>query len=498
MTKTYFLGGAVSAIALLSASTAMADVTAQQVWDDWKSSLDIYGEGLSIGDEVMSGNTLTVSDLRMSMDDGDVSVTANMGDITFTENGDGTVTITTAETYPIEIRPDDDALIKVSINTQGLEMTVSDEADALTYDMHADRYAIVVDEIRNGDKTIDGDIQITVNNVNGTYTSVTDALRNISSNFSADSVDLLVDVSPSGMDDSLMFSGQLANLTSNATMATPLEFDQENPEDIFLKGLSVDGTYGFDSAAYIFDVDVEGEQTAGSVSVGAASTSVTMNIDEMSLNYGIADLAVDVNSGSFPLPINVTLDKIGVGFAMPMSATDDAAPFSLMLNVAELAVNEELWMLAPGGSAVPHDPISALIDVSGTGKWFFNLLNPEEAMAMEMAEVPGELNSLALNDLKLSALGALLKGQGSFTFDNSDLESFDGLPRPEGSVSAQLTGANALIDTLVEIGMVPEEQAMGARMMMGMFAATTGEDQLETKLEVNSEGHVVVNGQRMK
>lgn len=40
---------------------------------------------------------------------------------------------------------------------------------------------------------------------------------------------------------------------------------------------------------------------------------------------------------------------------------------------------------------------------------------------------------------------------------------------------------------------------MGARMMMGLFAVPgEGEDTLNSKIEVNGEGHVLANGQRIR
>jgi len=55
-----------------------------------------------------------------------------------------------------------------------------------------------------------------------------------------------------------------------------------------------------------------------------------------------------------------------------------------------------------------------------------------------------------------------------------------------------------LIDNLVALGVLPEDQASMARLGMGMFARSVGDDQLETTVEVNPEGHVIVNGQRMR
>jgi hypothetical protein len=48
------------------------------------------------------------------------------------------------------------------------------------------------------------------------------------------------------------------------------------------------------------------------------------------------------------------------------------------------------------------------------------------------------------------------------------------------------------------MGLIPEGDLMMPRMMMGMFATTVGDDMLESVLEVNSEGHVLANGQRLQ
>ena len=46
---------------------------------------------------------------------------------------------------------------------------------------------------------------------------------------------------------------------------------------------------------------------------------------------------------------------------------------------------------------------------------------------------------------------------------------------------------------------VPEEQAAGARMMMGLFAVPgDGEDTLTSTIEVKGDGQILANGQRIK
>ena len=68
-----------------------------------------------------------------------------------------------------------------------------------------------------------------------------------------------------------------------------------------------------------------------------------------------------------------------------------------------------------------------------------------------------------------------------------------------GAVDLKLTGGNALLDTLVASGLVPAQTAMGARMILGIFAVPdAGEDTLKSRLEFTRDGSILANGQRIK
>lgn len=74
-----------------------------------------------------------------------------------------------------------------------------------------------------------------------------------------------------------------------------------------------------------------------------------------------------------------------------------------------------------------------------------------------------------------------------------------GVPQPVGGIDLTLVGGNALIDKLVAVGLVPEQQAMGARMMLGLLAVPGDTpDTLNSKIEINEMGHILANGQRIQ
>jgi hypothetical protein len=165
-----------------------------------------------------------------------------------------------------------------------------------------------------------------------------------------------------------------------------------------------------------------------------------------------------------------------------------------------LSIDDMIWMIFDGGEVLPRDPATLILELTGKGNWFVDITDPEAVAEFEEnPRAPGDIQALSLNRLLLTVAGAELNGTGDFTFDSSDLATFDGMPRPEGSATFNLIGANGLLDKLVQMGILPEDQAMGARMMMGIFARPgNGEDTLTSTIEVNSEGAVLANGQRLR
>jgi len=136
------------------------------------------------------------------------------------------------------------------------------------------------------------------------------------------------------------------------------------------------------------------------------------------------------------------------------------------------------------------------LDLSGQMKMIADVFDPQIAATLD---APAEIEALNINSIVVDAVGAKLDGSGAFTFDNTDTTTYGGMPKPVGAVSVALAGGNALLDKLVAMGLLPEQQAMGARMMMGLFAVPgDAPDTLKSKVEFNEAGQILANGQRIK
>ena len=499
MKKTIALRSAVCAAALLTATSAIADVTAADVWADWQTSLEIYGsDGITVGTETVDGDTLTISDITMSMEDEFSSISSQMGPISFTENGDGSVSVSLPESYILAMNIEDDFVVDLEIVQDNLSITVTGDPGAMNYEITADGYGIRVAEFKGDADDVEGDVYLQANNLSGSYQSGNGTSQEMVYSMLAESADILVDIKEPGGDGYALLSGKMEGLAMDGTMTMPEGVDFDDPDTLFANGFAFSSTLGHLGAEFLADFNVDGE--AGTVTFQMGEGGFNGSLDASQLSYGFAFDGVNVNAQvpDLPFPVTFSWDQAETAFNMPLASSDTSEAFGFNFALTEVIVNDEIWAMADPAGAIPRDPISIILDVSGMGKLFFDLLDPEQAEAMAFADVPGEIESLSLGNLLLSAAGAEIQGAGDFTFDNSDLETFNGVPRPAGELNVNIKGANALIDTAVEMGLLPQEQAGMGRLFMGMFTTPTGDDELTSKIEINDEGHVMANGQRIQ
>lgn len=495
-------GPVIGLAALLAGTTALADVTAQQVWEDWQANFDIYGEdAISVGAQEMANGTLTISDFRISFASDDSAVNATVETITFAEQGDGTVSVTMSDEILMTLTSEEEETQRVTLANRhsGLEIIVSGDPGAMDYAIMADRYALELVEVTLDGVAQPGDLSVALNNVNGNYISRTDdALRNVDYAINADSLDLLINIVDPDEGTQVDLSGTIADIVSRASMSVPQDVSRDDAATMVMNGFALNGGYTMGAASYAFSAAQDGQTTEGTATTTSSSVDVALDGDGMRYDTTTQGIAITAGGTTLPLPIDIGIGQYGVALALPLARSEEPADFALAFNLTELTFNNMIWSMIDAAGNLPRDPITLVADLSGTVRLLHDILDPEQAAAIEDAGAPGEIHTLSLNELVISGVGASVTGTGDFTFDNTDLDTFDGLPRPEGSATFVIRGANALLDTLVEMGLVPSDQVMGARMMLGLFATPTGEDELTSVIEVNEQGHLLANGQRLQ
>ncbi|WP_147126263.1 DUF2125 domain-containing protein [Shimia ponticola] len=485
------------------ASPLWADLTAEDVWAQMQDTYVAYGGTVAAASETRSGNTLTAADVTMTIADEEVDIVFNLGDVAFVEQGSGSVEIVTEPEMNMVVSGDfegTEGRVVMSITTDDLVAVASGTPEVMTTTYSASDVTMSIDELPDMPDDAEFVFTFAFAGMNGSSTADRGDMIRTQSTMTSASLAYDVVVTDPGNDGNftLDFDGQ--GLAVSTSTATPADMDMAdigalyadpNVEQSFTASMAA-------SAASFTFADPDGSG-AGEFSAGGGRVQGGLTDGGFSYEGGANDIALSVEVPDLPVPLNFAMGGYNYALASPIIASDDAKPFRLGLGFQDVTLDPFLWNLFDPGEVLPRDPATISFDISGLGRLLVNLFDPEQMEEMMMDDVPGEVTEIALDDLDVRAAGAALSGSGSFVLDNSDTQTFDGLPRPEGKIDLQLLGANGLLDKLVQMGLVPEDQVMGARMMMGLFAVPgSGEDSLQSTIEVNADGHVLANGQRLR
>lgn len=502
MTQRMALSGT-TAILLALGNTAFADVTGADVWNNWKAMAQGTGQTFTPGSEVQSGDTLTISDLQIGMDTPEMTVSGSIGDITFVDQADGSVIMTMSPSYTMTITSADgadDVEAVITVAQPDISMVASGGDGAVTYDFTAPSISMSVTSL-----VIDGDpVEIvagmSMTDAVGSYVITEGDIPQMESGMTVASMLVSIDMNePDGGEGKLTASFDFSDVAIESLGALMYSADPEEMLALMTAGAST--AVNMSHGAHVFNIDFKDRRDAFAASGTAESGLLEVSVSEDAISYAVGNTGLDFTmSGSeIPLPeIAASMGEIGFSFLMPASASDVPEDYALNVTLADLSVSDMIWGMIDPAAQLPRTPATFIIDAVGTASLMFDLFDPESMMKVE-SDIPAELNSLNINQIVLEIAGAALTGNGAFTFDNTDLETFDGMPAPTGALDLKLVGANALIDKLIAMGLLPEEQAMMGRMMMGMFARPEGEDTLTSKIEINgAEGSISANGQRIQ
>ena len=550
MTRT-ICRSAVSAIALaLSAPAALADVSAAEVWQAWQDmaaeddatltadTRDETGSGLRLG-----GVTLTVETEEPATGDADGPVTstltATLDQMTLEDAGDGTVRVTQSDSMALTQSsdgPDETVEMAFTVTMAGLSTKVSGDPGALSYAYAGPEVVVALDRLTIDGTESDGRGTATLTGVSGTYelTGGGDAAT-MDSTSSAErlvlDLDFAIEEDDTEAEDSAAADGgaparvaitaDYADLTTTASGDRTTLAEMIDPAAIDDATRSVSGSYGHGGGGFTLDLtDTEGATLKADARSGGGSVDFAVDGPSTSWSGSTQDMAVDLSGSAIPVQsAGFSARQVGLGLTVPTApagtapgaegdtgAEDDTGTgtasgatqgdFAMRVALNGLEVSERLWSIVDPAGAVSRDPADLVLDLSGTGR-FGRVPGALGAEAMADA-MPGQLQSLDVNELRVSIAGAELTGEGGFTFDAGDLETFQGLAAPEGGIDLHLTGAEQLLDTLTTVGLVPEQQAMGARMMLSLFATETGDDTYDSRIEVGPGDRVSINGQQVR
>ena len=509
-----------TALVMTLAAPAMADVTPEQVWENWLALLQGNGQTVTTESVARDGDALVVTGLTLGIAQEGVTGEGTIEEMVFTDQGDGTVAITMSENYPISLTfdpPADEAggeptTITIDVTQPGLTILASGDTAETSYDFTAPTLTIALGSIEGvAAEAIDTTAKAVLTNVTGTYLFAAgegeDAASDLTSNFAAQNMTLTIsgtdpDPSPAEGEAGAGPSTVKVNMTvadiTGTTNGTLLSAAAMADMAAALQaGFATEGT--INAGATTYDMEVTDATGLTKITGTGASSNLGFAMDATRLSYsaGAKGVAMTMSAPTIPFPqVNINYGEAAFNFLMPVGPTPEPADFAFVTRIVDLTVSDEIWAIFDPTAQLPRDPATLVIDTKGTAKLTTNLMDPTAMEAMGDAP-PGELNSLDITELRAKIAGAELTGTGALTFDNTDLVTYGGMPAPTGKIDLKLVGGNTLMDKLVQMGLLPEDQAMGFRMMLSMFANATGEDELSSVLEFK-DGGFFANGQQLQ
>jgi len=506
MTRPHFkaLTGS-TALWICLSGTAIADVSALDVWNNWKSYGESFGQEFTIGSQNTDGGTLSLKDITISMDFGEGQISGTLGLIEFRERSDGTVAITMSPDYlmTMSIDPPEEEQVDMEFvfSQLGMTMVASGSEGAISYDYLAAEMKFALNKLLVDGEEVGVDASFAMSELNGKYSIVEGDLRQISSKMNA--AGMTFDVNFTDPDDGTHFelNGNVADLSSQSEGQIPNEIDMNDPTWIFNSDFAVSG--GVSAGPGSYNINVVDESGPFSFEGSSATSSLDFDFGEGMVAYGGAttDTHYRVSGAQIPLPqIELSLDESAFKFKMPLGKSDTPQDFGFLTKLIGLSVSDDIWGMIDPGKVLPREPATLILDIAGKMNWLVDITDPEAMVEVENnGEMPALLHSMTISDVTMSIAGAEVNATGDFAFDNSDLTTFDGMPAPTGTIDVNIFGVNGLMDRLTQMGLLPQEQAMGARMMLGLFARPAdGPDSMTSKIEVNGDGSVFANGQQLK
>lgn len=385
-----------------------------------------------------------------------------------------------------------------TIRMPGETYTVREDGDTNLYEYSFPTFELSLDRVELSDgAVIDNPASLVISDMQGTDRFVGDAGMNVEQSGTAASMEVNFDFDHDGSAANGSFTSSGLSFDSTAVVPEGVRLDVDF-SDAMLAGVDISGGLKAERFGMQMDFsgqDEEGQPQSGSLSSDAEAVSLNFGLSGEELSYGGSSgpANAEMNITDLPTPVSYSTESASFDLSMPIAAADAPQEFNVDYGFDGLTLSDTAWALFDPENALPRDPASLAVELSGLVTLDRSLLDTEATTDPDQA--PGSFDALTIENVALSALGADLAVSGQL-----DAPEGGEMSAPVGQISGRIEGANALLDALGAAGLVPEEQMMGVRMMLAMFAKADPEnaDVMTTELEFREGGEIHANGQRVK
>lgn len=470
------------ACALALTGPAWADIAPTDLWQAWQDmaqdgQAELTAEGMN-----REGGMLVLDRplLRLSLGDEQLTITLSEARIEPEAGGNAVLVIPAGQRAEL-LLPDNQTAI-FEIGGEGLRLTASGELPAPDYALASPSLVLALAEPVEGTASSIESANVAIGGLSGrligmgtgdpvTIEAAMDDMTSTVETF--DPVNQIRNLSSSAQVD-VGLSARIASITpglADADIALGLDFGHGNSKNLMTMPAG--------------EVETTTEAETGRLSLVAKQGLAALSTEAKALG-------VTVNSGILPVdPVELAMDGLAVDVSLPFVEAGKAA---LTVNLSELTAGEPVWAHFDPARALPRTPANLRLTAEA------DLIPTDPAVAGTIdgdATLPPVIpERLTIRDLTLDFAGMNLDASGEFAIDTTVLP--DGFAQPAGQLDLTLVGGLALLERLTQAGLVRPEMAMGAQMMLGMFATRGEGDTLTSTIRTESDGGLTVNGTRLK
>ncbi len=492
----------------LWAGAAQAEMSPEDTWAHILSQVEASNYLVSASTS-KDGDELIVSDIVFGIDDpvAGFSLKFEVGDWHFIPQSDGSVRLNMAEDarWDLKFRDTDGERVEIDVAQINKDSFVifDREGDEIRSDYEWDSLRLDLLKVTNEGEEIGKDqlqFSLTLNDISGSnaFHQSDFNVSNGSTKISAAWIDL--NVAPKEEDFRASWRSSLNDIVLSSTSQTLDDASLKDLEKAMRLGMNSAVTYRHGRGQT--ELRFSGEDGDAVISSSSDGGRTSVDLSKLGMNFltEMSDWDISFMGSLFPMSFDASLGALAYGMSLPIVASEEEQKLGLRIELEDISISDSVWDIFDPIRVFDRDLMTVKFDVSGLMRLLtdYTSFDVEDADDIGAFQEAAEMNSLMIKSLMLSALGASAQVQGEFSFDNSDYNTFDGIPRPEGSVRLTMKGVNALLDKLSNSGLIGSEEVMGARMVMGMFTVPVGRDELEAEFWIDGNGGVYANGQQIQ
>ena len=493
-----------SLLLALAAMPAHAELTAEQVLEHQLSQYSTPEFTVRAVGKRRSGNVLTVDRFlaEIALPDQEGTLLVAVGGASFAERNDGTVLVTYPPESPLTVQavaPEGEGFaLAATITQSGAQTIVSGTPDQVRYESAAP--SITIDEIRIIGTEVPDDVSVVASvkilGYEGHYDISGGELRDVRGEDTLDSFQVHVDVSDHGGGESFGLQFEIADIAGQYFGKIALQSLGNSLVASILEGETFDLSASLGRARYLLTGSGSNAEHF-EISSESSSSDVFIKMDRNGIEYRGSTSGAVLSvfaSDLFGSQMEFGVPELSARFLLPIVPDQEPQDFAARVAVKGFEMNQELWSMFDPVGVLDREPATVVLDADGEMIVLWEGLDGDFSEIMTMDQAPVDVRSLDVNEIWIKLAGVEVTGDGAFAF----ITRFEG-PWPVGSVNLKVTGADRLLDGLVQLGFVQDLQALAFRGMVEALARPgDGPDDFGLTIETGEDGSVLVNDQRIQ